>query len=503
MDLTQIRSIKNPELTIPSFKGELRAFQKAGVIAAYLHPRIIIGDDTGLGKTVQSVALLNYLSDLGELPLNKTMVLCSNSMQEDWFRAFKKFTPLKPVIFWTSDRDGKCLHVKNHALVLGYSTLLSRISYLRTVGFQNIIIDEASYIKNVESKTFGAARELVDKANRVVVLNATSIENGLQDAYSMGELLEHGFFGNYEDYIMTYCETEKRYYRTRYHTLKYDLVIKGAKSLQSIRDLKTKLSKYYFRRTYSDVEIQMPEEVVHTIPVHLKAGQKKEYIEQVELFEKRKIKGSLLLYNLLRICDGKMRRWAEEEDPEKISAKGEAILELVQSFNEPFIFYSTYLDPLLAVAKILKNAGKKVGFYTGKNKDTRDRHSDAFKEGKLDCLGITMAGARGKNWPEARHLIEINSVYNPSLEHQIRSRIKRMDSTFKSVCIHKFYAEDTVEENVLAHVKRKGALANYMNENGTGLEHLSDEDVRQLLTMRVSLIDKEALLENVDSLKEN
>jgi SNF2 family DNA or RNA helicase len=196
-----------------------------------------------------------------------------------------------------------------------------------------------------------------------------------------------------------------------------------------------------------------------------------------------------------------MQNWAKEDDPEKVSAKAEAILDLVNTFSEPFIVYSTYIDPLLAIAKMLKASGKRVGFYTGRNADTRDRHSDAFIEGRLDCLCITVAGARGKNWKEARHLIELNSVYNPSLEHQIRSRIKRMDSVFKSVFIYKFYAKDTIEENVLAHVRRKGVLAKFVNEDSTGLEHLTDEEVRQLLSMRVSLIDEDQLAKNVEALE--
>jgi len=500
MELAQIRSIKAPELTIPSFKGQLRAFQKTGVFAAYSHPRIIIGDDTGLGKTVQSVALLNFLSDQDQLPFNKTLVICSNSLREDWQRAFKRFTPLKSVIGWTEDRECKYLKVKTNALIMSYSTILNRMPHLEKVGFQNIIIDEASYIKNTASKTFQAVKLLTDKASRVIILNATSVENGLQDTFAMGELIEPGFFGSYDSFMNTYCEVENRFFRNRYGGLMCDPQIVGPKSLQAIADLKNKLAKYYFRRSYADVEIEMPEEIVHTIPVKLKASQRKEYIEQVALFRNKKIKGSSLLYKLLRICDGKMEGWANEKEPEKVSAKGEALLDLVKTFNEPFIVYSTYLDPLLAAAKILKNAGKKVGFYTGKNADTRDRHSDAFIEGRIDCLCITVAGARGKNWKEARHLIELNSVYNPSLEHQIRSRIKRMDSIHKSVFIYKLYAEDTIEENVLAHVKRKGALATYVNEDGTGLEHLTDEQVNQLLDKRVSLINSDDLSNNIEVL---
>lgn len=502
MELSQIRSIKTPELTIPSFKGELRSFQKLGVLAAYMHPRIVIGDDTGLGKTVQSVALLTLLSDQNQLPFNTTLIICPNGMREDWKKAFDRFTPLKAVIGWTEDRNCKYLSIRNNACIMGYSTILNRMPFLEKQNFQNIIIDEASYIKNTESKTFNAVKKLTDKAKRVVVLNATSIENGMQDAYAMGELLETGFFGSYDGFIGTYCETEVKYFRTKYKTLKANVIVVGPKSLEAVQALKTKLSKYYLRRSYADVEIEMPEEVVRIVPVILKPEQRKEYIEQVNLFRNHKIKGASLLFKLLRICDGKMEDWAKVEHPEKVSAKGEALLDLANSFNEPFIVYSTYIDPLLAAAKILKNAGKKVGFYSGINPDTREQHSDEFIAGKRDCLLITKAGARGKNWKEARHMVELNSVYNPSLQHQIRSRIKRMDSMHKTVFVYKLVAEDTIEENVLAHLERKGILAKYVNEEGTELSGLTDDQIEMLLSKRVSLINEDTLNDNIEALSE-
>jgi SNF2 family DNA or RNA helicase len=323
----------------------------------------------------------------------------------------------------------------------------------------------------------------------------------MQDAYAMGELIEPGFFGPYDSFTATYCETETRYFRTKYHTLMADVSVVGPKSLEAVEALKAKLSKYYFRRSYADVEIEMPEEVVRLIPVILKPEQKKEYAEQVALFKNKRIKGASLLYNLLRICDGKRENWAKEDRPEKISAKGEALLDLANSFNEPFIVYSTYIDPLLAAAKILKNAGKTIGFYSGMNPDTREQHSDEFIAGKRDCLLITKAGARGKNWKEARHLIELNSLYNPSLQHQVRSRIKRMDSLHKTVFIYKIFAENTIEENVLALLERKGILAKYINEDGTELSNMTDAEVELLLSRKISLVNEDSLDQNIKNLE--
>ena len=493
VEIQQLKLIKNPELTVPSFRGVLKPFQRIGVTAAFLHPRIILGDEAGLGKTIQSIATLCLLYDHNKLPNKTTLVVCPNGMKEDWQRAIQKFSPFKAIIGYSEDRNCNFLNQNSNVVITSFNTLLNRAEVLEKHGFQNIIVDEASYVKNTESKTFQALKRLTNKARRVLICNATSIENSVVDAFAMGELIEPGFFGTYQEFLNAYAETEIKYFRTKYRTLKSNTVIVGPKSLESIQVLKQKISKFYLRRSYDEVEIELPSEVVKNIPVALKECQKKEYLELIKKFKKREIKPASLLYKLLRVCDGKMEDWSKVDKPEKVSAKGEALIDLVNSFNkDQFIVYSTYIDPLMAAAKIVKGMGLRIGFYTGVNTESREAHSDAFKDGKIDCLLITKAGARGKNWGNARHLVEINTVFNPSLQYQIRCRIKRLDSVHKTVFIYKLFAEDTIEENVLALLERKGALSKYINDNDE-LDKLSEKQIELLLSRKVSLINPESL----------
>ena len=49
------------ELVIPGIGGELRPFQRAGVVYALAKERTFIGDEMGLGKTVQALAVLQAI----------------------------------------------------------------------------------------------------------------------------------------------------------------------------------------------------------------------------------------------------------------------------------------------------------------------------------------------------------------------------------------------------------------------------------------------------------
>jgi SNF2 family DNA or RNA helicase len=493
--------VKKFDLTIPGLKFPLFDFQKQGVVAMYLTKRVVCGSQTGLGKSVMGAALLTMLNNKDEIKQNEALIICPNSMREDWFRTIKKFTPLKPLIGKTEDRNCKYLKTRNNVLILGYSTIPNRMELLKLSNFKVILCDESSYLKNVETKLFQSVSQLTNKSERLILLNATTVENSLLDFYSASELVQPGFFGGYSNFLTNYCSTEERFFRTKYHTIKSNIVVTGIKSLEAINQLKQMMSSFYFRHEYKDCEKELPEAIIKYIPVVLKESQKKEYLHQIELFKDKKIKGSALLYRLLRVGEGKLDDWEKTDKPEMFSSKAEAVIDLVQSFGEdPFIIFSPYIPRLLALGKVLRSLGKRPGFYTGINVDTRENHADEFIKGERNCLLLSVAGARGKNFSNARHMIMFSQVYNPSLAHQIHSRIRRIDSLHHTIFIHNIIASETIEERVLELLERKGALACYVNEDGTELENISDAQISLLLSKRESLINADSLEESFNSL---
>ena len=79
----------------PSFRGELRPYQRAGLSwLAFLDALgigALLADDMGLGKTVQVLALEAYLRDTGERP--PTLIVCPLSVLGNWRREIERFTP--------------------------------------------------------------------------------------------------------------------------------------------------------------------------------------------------------------------------------------------------------------------------------------------------------------------------------------------------------------------------------------------------------------------------
>jgi SNF2 family DNA or RNA helicase len=489
MELSQIKSLKSIQLTIPGVYGlELYPFQKVGVAAVQSTPRLILGDDVGLGKTVQSISAIQLLHNTEELSRNDTLIICPKACRPDWFKTIKAHTPLTPLIGDESDKNCKYLDRKWNVLILGYPTARIRIEQLMKVPWRLIVLDEGMF-KNADSKTFAAIKQMTDKAQRVLILNATSMEISLAEIYSHIELISPGLI-SFEDFKTRFCRIEKRYFKTIYKTLKCEEKIVGPKNIESLRELKEFMNKFYLKRTYSDVAVQLPEKIIKNIRVDLLPCQNKAYTEEIRKYQNRQIKGSELLYNLLRICDGKLGNWKDEPNPETVSAKGQALMNLVASLgNQQGIVYSTYLDPLLASAKIVKSMGKRIGFYTGQNDSTRDLHFDEFKEGKRDWLFITKAAQRGKNLENCAHMIMLNQLYNASARTQLEGRISRINSKHKNIFIYNLIAAETIEENVLDLLDQREAISGYINEDGDGFKNLTDEQVNKILKSRKSLIE--------------
>jgi SNF2 family DNA or RNA helicase len=490
MDLNQLKSLKSIQLTIPGIYGlNLYPFQKVGVAAIQSTPRLILGDDVGLGKTVQSVSAVQLLHNTEELERQDTLIICPKAVRPDWFKTVKTYTAMTPLIGNESDKECKYLDRKWNVLILGYPTARIRIERLVKIPWRMIVLDEGMF-KNADSKTFSAIKQLTDKAQRVLILNATSMEISLAEIYSHIELISPGLI-SFDNFKSQFCKVERKYFRTVYKTLKSEEKIVGPKSIESLRELKEFMNKFYLKRTYSDVSVQLPEKIIKNIRVELLPCQNEEYNEQIRLYHDKKIKGAELLYNLLRICDGKLENWKDTVNPEMLSSKAQALMSLVSSLgNQQGIVYSTYLDPLLAAAKIVKGMGKRIGFFTGQNDSTRDKHLEEFKNGERDWLFITKAAQRGLNLENCAHMVKLNQLYNASASLQLEGRISRISSNHKNIFIYNIIAADTVEENVIDLLDQREAISGYINEDGDGFKNLTNDQIDKILKSRKSLIEE-------------
>lgn len=249
-----------PSLTVPhNLLVEPYDFQKEGIAYAIEHKRCIMGDEQGLGKTVEAIGVLTVTQALPAL------VICPASLKLNWQRELKKFGGLNAIIlndnnqrtwqrfFELKKADGRpCADVA----IVNYESLKKFfVAKIRREGrftlksvdfdarkdlFRSVIIDESHKCKNVQTQQSKFVQGIAAGKEYILELTGTPVVNNNEDLIQqlriMGRLED---FGGYAKFMARYCA--------------------GLNKSSHIKELNYYLRKYcFFRRQKKDVLTQLP-----------------------------------------------------------------------------------------------------------------------------------------------------------------------------------------------------------------------------------------------------
>ncbi|MEK7865465.1 MAG: SNF2-related protein, partial [Planctomycetota bacterium] len=143
------------------FKAEFRPYQLEGYrwlsrLAAW-GVGGILADDMGLGKTVQALALL-----LDRAKDGPALVVAPTSVSSNWIAEARRFAPkLRPVLYRETDRAAEPDEIKNGDLVVvSYAMAMRDVERLAKVKWGTLVLDEAQFVKNSQTKTAQAIRQI-------------------------------------------------------------------------------------------------------------------------------------------------------------------------------------------------------------------------------------------------------------------------------------------------------------------------------------------------------
>lgn len=154
----------------------LYPYQRAGVQYASLFDTCMIGDEPGLGKTMQAIALANHLG------LRNLLVICPASLRLNWVREIEKWS--------TIDRQPRALLNGKDGFgdcnVISYDLAVTRRKDILALAPDMIILDEAHYLKNPKAKrTKVVLQQIVRICSRVLLLTGTPIPNRVNEIYGI------------------------------------------------------------------------------------------------------------------------------------------------------------------------------------------------------------------------------------------------------------------------------------------------------------------------------
>ena len=445
----------------------LRGYQVFGAQYAIHQQRAILGDEMGLGKTVQALAALAHLATRDQ---RRFLVVCPASVQINWLNEIGKHTRLKAHSLHGADREaaGQAWLREGGVAVTTFGTLARLPLRVGAAEVAMLVVDEAHFVKNPGTARSRSVAEAVDRAQRVLFLTGTPMENRVEE------------FRNLVGYLRP--EVAAR--------------VGAQDGLAGARAFRRAVAPTYLRRNTDDVLSELPEKIEVEDWVQLSEEDEAAYAYAVTA-------GHLMA----------MRRAAFVAPT---SAKLERLAQLVEEAAEDgmkVVVFSYFLSVLSTVAQRLGDAV--IGSITGAVPPAGRQHLvDDFtgRVGHAVLLAQIEAGGVGINMQAASLVIIAEPQWKPSTEDQAIARAHRMGQV-RTVQVHRLLAKDSVDERIREVQESKALLFDaYARESDakdadrrsvdTGLHRPPDlDDAAVPLERRVVLAEQYRLMRNADDLR--
>lgn len=505
----------------------LRYYQSQGIYHLLMVPRMVLGDGTGLGKTVQVLGALCYLWD--RTPDMRAIVICPKSAIRQWGSEIEKFTTgIKPFIVSGSGPQRKAIYEAWAAapttpgnpkpvLVLNYHILVrdwdadiqkapvpvgAKVGTQKTLGKGlldrltsgqklTLIYDEATAFKNPATKTHQTCKFLSTRAARCWGLTATLLKNNLIEGFGIFQVITPGLFTNKTAFMNAYCVCELQ-------TVKGGAKVSIIVGYKNLADFRAQIDPYFYGRPKHLVSSELPSLTTKEILCELSPAEDRKYSEAL---------GGLLTVGGGNVKDFRETRdltaliYCQEvvnslallgfEDGEEVtdtavagkSAKEEALLDLLEEElqDEKVIIYTRFSKLVTRLQTLLTAAKIPSVRITGKESDKdRQKAQAAFQnvDSKVKVIFITDAGSEAINLQAAGAMVFFDTPWSWGNYVQLLGRMIRIGSVHQKVYAIHLIAErpkkekkqrETIDHKVLKGLrKKKGMIDQIIGEAAVG-----------------------------------
>jgi SNF2 family DNA or RNA helicase len=413
----------------------------------------ILGDEPGVGKTAQTVAMLCALRPF------PAVIVCPASLKQQWAREFQ--AAHRPPRIHIAAGSKARLPRGCEIYILNYDILYAREGELLHLNPALYVFDEAHELRNPRARgkhRAASATRLVRQRNTgAILLTGTPIENRPAELWRLLHLTSPKTWPRFADYAQRYLKPVRgkeigRSVRTK------------AGRVERLNELHSLLDHAMLRRLKSEVLKDLPPKSRRSVLVQLDDASMAHYraAEQDvvawllalgrpdQAAEAKKAESIVKLTMLRRIAAmGKLRT---------------ALPQYLESWcelrtKEPLVIFGYHRDVMSGLLAICGKLGlRAVGIGGGESSEKRQQAVDLFQSGKADVFlaPIRSAGV-GLNLQRASEALFVERIWTPSGMIQAEDRIHRIGSK-RPVVITYLDAAGTVDEHIARVVEAKQRL---------------------------------------------
>ncbi|HLO11163.1 MAG TPA: DEAD/DEAH box helicase [Pseudoneobacillus sp.] len=480
-------------------------FQIIGINFLSKIKRCLLGDEMGIGKSLQAIGAAYKLYKDGKA--SKCLVLCPASIKYQWGAEVEKFTDLSYVVVdGDKTKRQNAYYSDAFFVIVNYELLLRDIEDISGIFPDIIVCDEIHRIKNWKAQTSKNILKL--DAEYKWGLTGTPLQNKPEEIYNVFAFLEPSVLGNFWTFRKHHIVVGEAYGRKNVPI-----------GVQHLDELHTKLTPFMLRRLKKDVAKDLPEIIYTTKYIEMSKDQSQinkiifkdfeSLMEKVESLVERdefgdivkkppeadKALGYFILLQeiadsmeLLSMSDSKMAVAydAKSKDSPKLDELYEICKEKLENDPDAKIVIFTQFERMQRLIEAKLNKLGKAALLNGKLKPAdKQKNIENFKTNKDVRFFIsTDSGNYGVNLENSDTLINVDIPWNPSIFDQRNARIHRLTSTFENVEIITLLSKDSIDDVIYKTMYKKKAISSkvveYTDEEKEQLEKIS---IRQLKSL--------------------
>lgn len=413
-------------------KCDLRRYQEWGVKYILHQERVLLGDEMGLGKTVQAIATMVSLRNTGATHF---IVVCPASVLPNWYKEVLGKSKLKAFMVYGPSRKqaiNAWINIGGVA-VTNYETTGF---FALDTGFKYdmLTVDEAHYIKNADAQRSKNVRELASKANRILYMTGTPLENNVDEMITLIKDLNPSI---------------------AYAAKQNSMLI----TAPAFRD---KIVPVYYRRKRTDVLTELPELI-----------ENKEWCIMTP--QETKVYESAVLAR--KYADARRVSW--NVGNLGYSSKAQRLKEIIaeaEEDNRKILVFSFFLDTIDTVRKMLGDKCMQPingSVPIGRRQEIIDEF-EAASAGTV-LLAQIQSGGTGLNIQSASVVVICEPQFKPSIENQAISRAYRMGQA-RNVFVHRLLCENSVDEKITDMLAQKQHIFDEFADKSVAAQESLDLD---------------------------
>lgn len=434
-----------------NLKVEPYPYQREGICFGLDKRRLLIGDEPGLGKTLQSIGIVDTANAYPAL------VICPSSLKINWQREFEKFTDKKALVLDNGTRTTwpYLLQMRmHHVAIVNYESLrkffvwdingtkksfrLKDVVFCPQIRmFRSVIIDESHRVKDPAAQQSIFTKGIASGKQWRILLSGTPVVNRPEDLVSqlsiMGRLND---FGGKAAFMARYGEGD------------------------NLDELSRELyDSCMIRREKAKVLTQLPDKTRCDLYVDI-SNRDEYYLAQADLAE--------YLRRYKECTDWEIRRKMRMEALVKfmtlrsLSAKGKVkqAIDFVRVFldsGKPIILFASYHEVVDELCRAFPNAVRVTGRDSAAAKQAA---VDAFQSGKAKLIicSIKAAGV-GLTLTASSNVAFVEFPWTYADCCQCEDRAHRIGQKDNVTCYY-LIGRHTIDRTLYDIIHRKKSIAN-------------------------------------------